>query len=169
MNEILPETLKCWQSASLITAPSPKGYSEPQVAEIRVIRALTSAGDTLTEIRMLLNDSWLYRHSGWKLRQQEFIIHLQFGTDETRAYYLWKLYTRYSPKDIFTFLLTPVVSWLCNADREVLRSRAVSSLQGIVLQLIEENKGREHVKPLLQIAEIMKQFPSSIPRRSTYH
>ncbi|MCZ4060899.1 MerR family transcriptional regulator [Pantoea sp. LMR881] len=97
---MLPEPLKCWQSASFIPPPSAEGYNDSQVSEIRVIRALTSSGDTLSEISTLLNQSWQYRPSGWELRRQEFIIHLHYGTDETRARYLWELYTSYSPDDI---------------------------------------------------------------------
>ncbi|WP_152526336.1 MerR family transcriptional regulator [Franconibacter pulveris 601] len=50
MLNILPMTLKGWQAALLISSPHEKGYSEPQVAQIRVVRVLTSSGDTLSDI-----------------------------------------------------------------------------------------------------------------------
>lgn len=161
MAGILPAALTSWQTASLINPPCSEGYSESQIAQIRVIRALTSSGDTLSEIRTLLNASWEYRPSGWELRRQEFIIHLQFGTDQTRARYLWKLYTRYSPGDVLAFMITPLIGWLCREQREVLRARCVACLLGHSLRLIKDRQGSEHVKPVLKMAELIKYYPST--------
>ena len=164
MTGILPATLTCWQTASLINPPCSEGYSESQVAQIRVVRALTSSGDTLSEISTLLNASWHYRPSGWELRRQEFIIHLQYGTDETRARYLWKLYTRYSPGDVLAFMLTPLVRWLCRGNREELRARCVTCLLSHALRLIKSKQGLEHVKPVLNMAELIKHYSTRTTR-----
>lgn len=161
MTGILPATLTNWQSASLIKPPLEGGYSDSQVAQIRVIRALTSSGDTLSEIGTLLNESWRYRPSGWELRRQEFIIHLRFGTDETRAHYLQKLYTRYCPADILAFMIRPLVGWLCNGERENLRARCITALLHHSLWLIETRQGTEHIKPLLKMTELIKRDISS--------
>ena len=163
MAGILPATLTSWQTAALIKPPCAKGYSESQIAQIRVIRALTSSGDTLSEIRTLLNHPWEYRPSGWELRRQELIIHLQFGTDETRARYLWKLYTRYSPDDVLAFVLTPLTGWLCHEQRADLKARCVASLLGHSLRLIKDRQGSEFIKPVLKMAELIKHYPPAIP------
>lgn len=161
----MPATLECWQSASLITHPSRQGYNESQIAQIRVIRALTSSGDTLKEISILLNDSWQYRPSGWKFRRQEFIFQLLSGTDETRAGYLRELYTSYSPEDLMTFLLMPLSDWLRKEEKEVLRIRFMRCLLNIT-QLLKSRLYDEHTKPLLTAIKLLKHYPSlGIPER----
>ena len=161
MVDILPATLENWQAASLITPPCAKGYSEPQVAQIRVIRALTSSGDTLEEIHTLLNESWRYRASGWENRREEFLFHLQFGTDETRAHHLWELCTHCSPKDVRAFLLIPMASWLWEEGGETLRTRFIKCLLNHTARLMKYRQGKKYVKPLLDIVKMMKPKPLS--------
>ena len=158
---ILPATLENWQTASLITPPCAKGYSEPQVAQIRVIRALTSSGDTLEEIHTLLNDSWHYRASGWGARREEFLFHLRFGTDETRAHYLWERCTHCSPEHVRVFLLIPMASWLWEEGRETLRTRFIKCLLNHTARLMKSRQGEQYVKPLMDIIKMMKPQPSS--------
>ncbi|MCZ4061117.1 MerR family transcriptional regulator [Pantoea sp. LMR881] len=160
MTDILPATLNAWQSASLITPPSGEGYSEPQMAQIRVIRALTSSGDTLSEIRTLLSDSWHYRPSGWEFRRQELIFQLVSGTDETRTHCLWELYTNYSPKDVITYLLRPLAGWLCGEDKHILRARGIKCLLSHTQRLLKTRQSAEHIKPLLKIMKLLKPSPS---------
>ena len=160
MTKILPATLKCWQSASLITPPSQQGYSESQVAQIRVICVLSSSGDTLSEICTLLNDSWQYRHSGWECRRQEFILQLVSGTDETRARYLWQLYTSYRPEDVVTYLLIPVADWLRREEKNILRARCVKCLFDHTQRLLKTRQRAENIKPLLKIIKLIKRDKS---------
>lgn len=158
MTRILPATLKCWQSASLITPPSQEGYSESQVAQIRVISILSSSGDTLSEISTLLNDSWQYRHSGWECRRQEFILQLVSGTDETRAHYLWQLYTSYRPEDVVTYLLMPVAEWLRQEDKNILRARYLQCLTDHTQRLLKTRQCAENIKPLLKVIKQIKRY-----------
>ncbi|WP_312241609.1 MerR family transcriptional regulator [Pantoea sp.] len=159
MVDVLPAALENWQTASLIIPPGAEGYSESQVAQIRVIRALTSSGDTLEEIRILLNESWRYRASGWETRREEFLFHLRFGTDETRAHHLWKLCTYCSPEDVRVFLLMPLASRLCEKGRETLKTRFIKCLLSHSARLIKHRQGKKYVKPLLELIKIMKPQP----------
>lgn len=165
MTNIFPATLSCWQAASLITPPCRKGYSESQLAQIRVIRALTSSGDALSEIHTLLTDSWHYRHSGWDFRRQEFILTLASGTDEACNRYVWQLYTSYSPEDIVTYLLTPLAVWLRREDKEMLRSRCIACLLKLTQRLLENRHSAEYVKPLLHIIRLIKRYPMPVATR----
>ncbi|WP_247365156.1 MerR family transcriptional regulator [Franconibacter sp. IITDAS19] len=165
MLNILPMTLKGWQAALLISSPHEKGYSEPQVAQIRVVRVLTSSGDTLSDIYTLLNDSWHYRPSGWEARRQEFILQLKSGTDETRSRFLWELYSSYSPGDIRTFILLPLTDGLCQKGSDILRTRFITCLVSHINRLSQTGVGDSITLPLLDIVKTVKlHLPSFICR-----
>lgn len=163
MVDVLPATLKYWRFASLIPAPCAKGYSEAQVAQIRVVRALTSSGDTLSEIHTLLHNSWQYRPSGWEKRRQEFIFQLKFGTDQTRDGFIWKLYCTYSPEDIKAFILAPLATWLCaeGEGKQTLRARFIACLLNHTHRLLRNDQSEKYAQPLLGIIKSLNlQTPS---------
>ena len=163
MVDVLPATLKYWRFASLIPSPCAKGYSEAQVAQIRVIRALTSSGDTLSEIHTLLHDSWQYRPSGWEKRRQEFIFQLKFGTDQTRDGFIWKLYSTYSPEDIKAFILAPLATWLCEEGegKQTLRPRFIACLLNHTHRLLRNEQSEKYAQPLLGIIKSLNLQPPS--------
>lgn len=111
-NGISPQTLKNWRDAQLIRIEDNDFLTEAELAEIRVIKALTSSGDTLEEVRTLLNDSWNYRHSGWTMRNKEFLICLTSNNDAVLESFMLKMVTTYALPDLITRFVIPMTRFL---------------------------------------------------------
>lgn len=62
---VLPETLRRWRRAGLLTPPGPAGYSDNQLTRALCVREMTSGGHTLFDIHTALNWSSVTLPGGW--------------------------------------------------------------------------------------------------------
>lgn len=112
MTGALPETLLNWKGFNLIEIESDLFLTEQELAEVRVVKALTSSGDTLSEVYTLLNDSWHYRPSGWKMRKKEFLVCLSGDNETLINAFIWQMLTTYTLPELLSSFLLPIERFL---------------------------------------------------------
>ncbi|MEG3131426.1 MerR family transcriptional regulator [Pantoea cypripedii] len=109
LTHLCPEILRNWHRNNLIKIDLTQQVSDVCLNDIRVIKALTSSGDTLEEIQQLLNDSWCYRPSGWPVRRRELRELIDSHSRSAINAYLRKLAMTYCFYDLTRHLFTPLI------------------------------------------------------------
>ncbi|MDF7659012.1 MerR family transcriptional regulator [Erwiniaceae bacterium L1_54_6] len=110
LTNLCPEILRNWHKNKLIRTDLTQKMTDSCLADIRVIKALTSSGDTLEEIKQLLTDSWHYRPSGWPARQAELRSLIENHNRFAINAHLRKLIMTYAFHDLKTYLFNPLIS-----------------------------------------------------------
>ncbi|MBP2199573.1 MerR family transcriptional regulator [Pantoea cypripedii] len=109
LTHLCPEILRNWHRNNLIKIDLTQQVSDACLNDIRVIKALTSSGDTLEEIQQLLNDSWRYRPSGWPIRQRELRALIDNHSRFAINAHLRKLTRTYCFYDLTKYLFIPLI------------------------------------------------------------
>jgi len=109
---VLPETLRRWRRAGLMTSPGPGGYSASQLTRALYVRDMTSGGHTLFDIHTVLNWPNLTLSGGWACREEDMLQLLHHHTDEDVQRELRMMNTDYSGDDYVNNYLRPLNLWL---------------------------------------------------------
>ncbi|WP_262287808.1 MULTISPECIES: MerR family transcriptional regulator [unclassified Pantoea] len=109
---VLPETLRRWRRAGLITSPGPAGYSDSQLTRALYVRDMTSGGHTLFDIHTSLRWPALKPPGGWACREEELLQLLRHNADEDIERELRMMGTDYSGDDYVNCYLRPLNLWL---------------------------------------------------------
>ncbi|MGK3143559.1 MerR family transcriptional regulator [Pantoea sp. C2G6] len=109
---VLPETLRSWRRAGLMTAPGPAGYSDSQLTRALCVLEMTSGGHTLFDIHTALNWPAVTLPGGWSCREEDMLQLLQHNPDEDVQRELRMMNTHYSGDDYVNRYLRPLNLWL---------------------------------------------------------
>ncbi|QGY31931.1 MerR family transcriptional regulator [Pantoea cypripedii] len=109
LTHLSPEVLRNWHRNRLIKIDLTQQISDACLNDIRVIKALTSSGDTLEEIKQLLDDSWNYRPSGWPVRWGELRAVIDNLSRFAIYAHLRKLARTYCFYDLTKYLFIPLI------------------------------------------------------------
>lgn len=109
---VLPETLRRWRRAGLITSPGPAGYSDSQLTRALYVREMTSGGHTLFDIHAALNWPRVVLPGGWACREEDILQLLAHNPDEDVDRELRMMNTDYSGDDYVNRYLRPLNLWL---------------------------------------------------------
>ncbi|WP_312760002.1 MerR family transcriptional regulator [Pantoea brenneri] len=109
---VLPETLRRWRRAGLLTSPGPAGYSDSQLTRALCVRDLTSGGHTLFDIHASLRWPALTLQGGWICREEELLQLLRHDDDDDIARELRIMGANYSGDDYVNRYLRPLNLWL---------------------------------------------------------
>jgi DNA-binding transcriptional MerR regulator len=104
------DILRNWHRNQLIKIDLTQQISDACLNDIRVIKALTSSGDTLEEIKQLLDDSWGYRPSGWPARWRELQSLIDHHSRFAINAHLRKLAITYCFYDLTKYLFIPLIN-----------------------------------------------------------
>lgn len=109
----LPGTLKNWRHAGLITSPvKPDGYSSGQLSHIFSVVEMTSHGNTLHEVALMLSQGSGTTRSGWECRQEELNNQLRNASDILLDKSIRQVGTDYCGDDFVNSYLRPLNLWL---------------------------------------------------------
>ncbi|MDE1186493.1 MAG: MerR family transcriptional regulator [Pantoea sp.] len=153
LTHLCPEILRNWHRNRLIKIDFSQQISEACLADIRVIKALTSSGDTLEEIKQLLNDSWCYRPSGWPARRKELQAlidnHSRFAIND----HLRKLTRTYCFYDLTKYLFLPLIHQPASAINQPENHQfAVATIRALACMTDYPCTVQKRLKPLQQPA-----------------
>lgn len=109
---VLPETLRRWHQAGLITPPGPDGYSESQLTRALCVREMTSGGHTLFDIHATLNWPNIILPGGWACRGEDMLHLLANNSDADVERELQMMGTDYCGDDYVNCYLRPLNLWL---------------------------------------------------------
>lgn len=111
---VLPETLRRWRRAGLITPPGPAGYSDSQLTRALCVRDMTSGGHTLFDIHAALNWPNVTLPGGWLCREEDMLQLLANNSDADVDRELQAMNTDYCGDDYVNRYLRPLNLWLRN-------------------------------------------------------
>ncbi|WP_337013669.1 MerR family transcriptional regulator [Pantoea sp. AS142] len=109
---VLPETLRRWRRAGLITPPGPAGYSDSQLTRALYVREMTSGGHTLFDIHAVLNWPHVALPGGWACREEDMLQLLSNNPDADVDRELEIMNTDYCADDYVNRYLRPLNLWL---------------------------------------------------------
>jgi len=109
---VLPETLRRWRRAGLITPPGPAGYSDMQLTRALCVRDMTSGGHTLFDIHAALNWPIVTLPGGWACREEDMLQLLANNPDADVDRELQMMNTDYCGDDYVNRYLRPLNLWL---------------------------------------------------------
>ena len=109
---VLPETLRRWRRAGLITPPGPAGYSDNQLTRALCVREMTSGGHTLFDIHTALNWPNVALSGGWACREEDILQLLANNPDADIDRELQMMNTDYCGDDYVNCYLRPLNLWL---------------------------------------------------------
>ncbi|WP_370425790.1 MerR family transcriptional regulator (plasmid) [Pantoea vagans] len=109
---VLPETLRRWRRAGLITPPGPAGYSDQQLTRALCVREMTSGGHTLFDIHAALNWPSVTLPGGWACREEDMLQLLANNPDADVERELQMMNTDYCGDDYVNRYLRPLNLWL---------------------------------------------------------
>ncbi|WP_187492321.1 MerR family transcriptional regulator [Pantoea agglomerans] len=109
---VLPETLRRWRRAGLITPPGPAGYSDNQLTRALCVREMTSGGHTLFDIHTAFNWPSVTLPGGWACREEDMLHLLAHNTDADVDRELQMMNTDYCGDDYVNRYLRPLNLWL---------------------------------------------------------
>ena len=115
---VLPETLRRWRRAGLISSPSKEGYSDAQLSATLRVLDLTAGGNTLFDIHATLRWPGLSLRGGWVFREEEMLQLLHYHTDEDVRREMRMMATDYCTDDFVNCYLRPLNLWLRNDASE---------------------------------------------------
>lgn len=109
---VLPETLRRWRRAGLITPPDAGGYSDNQLTRALYVRDMTSGGHTLFDIHAALNWPSVTLPGGWACREEDMLQLLSQSSDEDIHRELRMMNIDYCGDDYVNCYLRPLNLWL---------------------------------------------------------
>lgn len=109
---VLPETLRRWRRAGLLTPPGPAGYSDQQLTRALCVREMTSGGHTLFDIHAALNCPNVTLPGGWACREEDMLQLLANNPDADVERELQMMNTDYCGDDYVNRYLRPLNLWL---------------------------------------------------------
>ncbi|MDF7652213.1 MerR family transcriptional regulator [Erwiniaceae bacterium L1_54_3] len=109
---VLPETLRRWRRAGLMSSPSKEGYTEAQLAAALRVLDLTAAGNTLFDIHAKLRWPRMMIKGGWTFREEDMLQLLNRHTDEDARREMRMMATDYCTDDFVNRYLRPINIWL---------------------------------------------------------
>lgn len=109
---VLPETLRRWRRAGLITPPGATGYSDQQLTRALCVREMTSGGHTLFDIHAALNWPGVTLPGGWACREEDMLQLLASYPDADIERELQMMSTDYCSDDYVNRYLRPLNLWL---------------------------------------------------------
>lgn len=131
---VLPETLRRWRRAGLMTPPGPAGYPDSQLTRALSVRDMTSDGHTLFDIHASLRWPALKLPGGWACREEEMLQLLRYNTDEEIERELRVMGTDYSGDDYVNRYLRPLNLWLRSDVSEGATRRQLRFHRAVVTQ-----------------------------------
>jgi len=129
---VLPETLRRWRRAGLISSPSNEGYSDAQLSAALRVLDLTAGGNTLFDIHATLRWPGLSLRGGWAFREEEMLQLLHRHTDEDVRREMRMMATDYCTDDFVNRYLRPLNLWL-RSDASEGGSKRQERFHGAVL------------------------------------
>ncbi|HAI07324.1 DNA-binding transcriptional MerR regulator [Pantoea sp. AN62] len=131
---VLPETLRRWRRAGLMTPPGPAGYSDSQLTRALCVRDMTSDGHTLFDIHASLRWPALKLQGGWACRKEELLQLLRYEADDDITRELRTMGANYSGDDYVNRYLRPLNLWLRSDASEGAAARQQRFHSAIVTQ-----------------------------------
>lgn len=131
---VLPETLRRWRRAGLITPPGANGYSDQQLTRALCVREMTSGGHTLFDIHAALNWPGVTLPGGWACREEDMLQLLDAHPDADIERELQMMSTDYCGDDYVNRYLRPLNLWLRSDLSEGANQRQVRFHQAVLRQ-----------------------------------